>query len=248
MPSDVERKSRTKRRDKNKSLQLPSQVVCTAQDALVTKGSIELGVVFCLVVIGLYLYGFCESIQALPDVATGRILGGNLNLAKLQRDEVLLSTSGSDHIAVAAAEETLTVGGVKIPVGKWPVSTRDEEDDFEILIHTGDHKTEMRVPKFWAPPVHNKQQFTREQASKIGTCLSPDPVTGSHVRGTDCPVDDRTIFIAIASYRDYQCRYTVESAFLRAKNPHRIRIGEFCYIEEIVARQTSGGVQTFSYA
>ena len=60
---------------------------------------------------------------------------------------------------------------------------------------------------------------------KIGTCETPDPVTGSYVRGTDCPLDERTIFVAIASYRDYQCRYTVESIFTRAKNPRRIRIG-----------------------
>ena len=60
---------------------------------------------------------------------------------------------------------------------------------------------------------------------KVGTCNEPDPVTGSKVRGDACPVDQRTIFIAIASYRDYQCRYTLESAFLRAKNPDRIRVG-----------------------
>ena len=61
---------------------------------------------------------------------------------------------------------------------------------------------------------------------KIGTCVTPDPVTGSQTRGTDCPFDERTIFVAIASYRDFQCRYTVESIFNRAKNPHRIRIGK----------------------
>ena len=226
MAADGDRKSR-KRRDK-KVPKIPSQIVCTAQDALMQKGSIELGVVFSLAVVALYLYGFFESIRALPNVSTGRVLGSNLNIARLQPDALLLAGDGSVKAEEAEAvqvPESLSVGGVEIPVGKWPVSTRDEENDFEVIIHAGDHKTEMLVPKFWSPPLHNKQFFTREQAMKIGTCVTPDPVTGSHVRGIDCPPDERTIFIAIASYRDFQCRYTVESAFLRAKNPHRIRIG-----------------------
>lgn len=235
MAADGESKSR-KRRDKSKSASsgLPSQIVCTTKDALHQKGSIELGVVLTLVVIGLYLYGFAESIQSLPDVATGRMLGTNLNIAKLQPDATIVleratidgKSANAENAAVLNKPGSLTVDGVEIPIGKWPVSTRDDENDFEVLLHPGDHQTEMLVPKFWSPPLHNKKLFTREQAMKVGTCATPDPLTGSRVRGTDCPPDERTIFIAIASYRDYQCRYTVESAFLRAKNPHRIRIGE----------------------
>jgi hypothetical protein len=113
-----------------------------------------------------------------------------------------------------------------IPYGAWPVTLRDELDDYEILIHPGDKKTKMSVPKFWSPPLHNKRQFTRKQAMLVGTCVEPDPETGSQVRGENCPEDERTIFVAIASYRDYQCRYTVESVFKRAKNPNRVRVGE----------------------
>jgi hypothetical protein len=237
MAADGERKSRKRREKQKSSAGLPSQIVCTAQDAMHQKGSIELGVVLSLVVIGLYLYSFVESIQSLPDVATGRLLGTNLNIANLQPDTIVLETAAAAVAAVAgdspkangvAAEEpgSLSVGGVDIPIGKWPVTTRDEENDFEVILHPGDHTTEMSVPKFWSAPLHNKKLFTREQAMQVGTCVTPDPATGSQVRGTDCPPIDRTIFIAIASYRDYQCRYTVESAFKRAKNPHRIRIGE----------------------
>jgi hypothetical protein len=111
------------------------------------------------------------------------------------------------------------------PPGRWPVTLRTELDDYETILHVGDGKTKMRVPKFWSPPLHNGQLFTREQAMQVGTCVEADPSTASHVRGDTCPPDQRTIFIAIASYRDYQCRYTVESAFLRAANPHRIRVG-----------------------
>mmetsp|Transcript_30039 Transcript_30039/g.72938 ORF Transcript_30039/g.72938 Transcript_30039/m.72938 type:complete len:601 (-) Transcript_30039:1364-3166(-) len=119
---------------------------------------------------------------------------------------------------------SLGSGTIPIPDAKWPVTLRDELDDFETMIHVGDGKTEMSVPKFWSPPLHNKQRFTREQAMKVGTCAEPDPKTGSSVRGDDCPTDERTIFIAIASYRDYQCRDTVASAFERAANPMRVRV------------------------
>ena len=60
---------------------------------------------------------------------------------------------------------------------------------------------------------------------QIGTCSEKDPATGSNLRGDACPLDSRTIFVSVASYRDFQCRYTVESIFLRAKNPNRIRVG-----------------------
>jgi len=93
------------------------------------------------------------------------------------------------------------------------------------MVHVGDLKTIMQVPKFWSPPVHNNKQFTREQALQIGTCAEPDPVTGSHIRGDHCPINERTIFIGLASYRDFQCRLTLESAFNRATNPKRVRIG-----------------------
>jgi hypothetical protein len=227
MPADLEPKSR-KRRERKKSgpsFFFPSSIVCTAQDALHTTGGVEVGILLILAVLGFYVYGFMESMQALPHIPTGRLLGQNLNIARLEPDRVDLPEG---LVGGRALEEpqTLTVDAVQIPaVGKWPVTTRDEEDRFETLIHPGDRQTELRVPKFWSPPLHNKKLFTREQAMKIGTCLTPDPVTGSHVRGTDCPLNERTIFVAIASYRDYQCRYTVESIFTRAKNPHRIRIG-----------------------
>uniref|UniRef100_A0A7S1VJZ5 Uncharacterized protein n=1 Tax=Grammatophora oceanica TaxID=210454 RepID=A0A7S1VJZ5_9STRA len=34
----------------------------------------------------------------------------------------------------------------------------------------------------------------------------------------------RTIFVGISSYRDWHCRYTLESVFARAKHPERLRI------------------------
>lgn len=224
MPADLEIKSRKRRERKKSELFFPSRIVFTAQDAFRTPGAIEIGILLILAVLGLYLYGFMESVQALPPIPTGRLLGENLNIAKLQSAIGDVSVASIDS-NIVEEPKSLVVAGVEIPVGKWPVTTRDEENDFETMIHPGDRQTELRVPKFWSPPVHNKKLFPREIAMKIGTCAIADPVTGSNVRGTGCPLDERTIFVAIASYRDYQCRYTVESIFRRAKNPRRIRIG-----------------------
>ncbi len=221
MTADNREKKSRKRRGKRDETY--SSIVCTAQDALQQKGTIELGIILSLAVLALYLYGFVESMQALPDVPTGRTLGVNLNIARLQPDGIVI---GASKELGRVDPMRIEFDGVEIPVGQWPVSTRSEEDEFEALIHPGDQKTNMRVPKFWSPPLHNKKRFTREQAMQVGTCVTPDPITGSQVRGTDCPFDERTVFVAIASYRDYQCRFTVESIFNRAKNPHRIRIGK----------------------
>jgi hypothetical protein len=82
----------------------------------------------------------------------------------------------------------------------------------------------MQVPPFWSPPIHNGELMSRETAMRIGSCSVPD-ASGNYGRGDGCPADQRTIFIQIASYRDFQCRLTVESAFSRASHPERIRVG-----------------------
>lgn len=80
----------------------------------------------------------------------------------------------------------------------------------------------MRVPKFWRPVAYGPQgvrQFlgengqrliSPEEAEQIG---SFDPVTGLE-----------TIYISVASYRDWECQPTVEDLFLRAEHPERLRV------------------------
>jgi hypothetical protein len=92
-----------------------------------------------------------------------------------------------------------------VPKARWPVSVLDSDKDFETIIHPGDFKTEMSVPTFWSPPVHNKKLFSRDSAMQIGSCITPDK-NGNFARGDKCPKHERTIFVAIASYRDWQCR------------------------------------------
>jgi hypothetical protein len=235
---------------------LPSDIVCTISDLTSSKNSMECAVILSLIVVILYAFGSFEVMLALPDVPTGFQAGVNLNLARLEPDEMLRQRGMTEAHGSAdakllqqkqqqeqqqkndATEDTqrkdaksathaapFKSNTIEPPEGKWPVTLRDELDHYEDLLHVGDMKTVLKVPKFWAPPLHNQQFYTREQAMKVGTCIKADPNTGSHVRGDECPFDQRTIYIGLASYRDFQCRYTLESAFLRAKNPERIRVG-----------------------
>jgi hypothetical protein len=255
-----------------------SSSLCSTHAMPVSKKSLELGLVLSLVLGALYLYGFWNSIRALPVIEAGRIRRGSAfiltNLAAHRlagaRDPTNAmvrptAAAGGNHrtpqveprrqqqAAVAGAMRAKHVDGLEpkpqpknetpvtvgvtaarknkepvIPKAIWPVRFEHEREthEFETIIHPGDKTTRMQVPRFWSPPLHQNQQYTRDQAMQIGSCIEPDPVTGSFQRGDECPMDKRTIFIAIASYRDFQCRYTVESAFNRAKHPERIRVGK----------------------
>jgi hypothetical protein len=61
---------------------------------------------------------------------------------------------------------------------------------------------ELRVPKFWKPSLHQ-----------------PLEQSGSKVNSTE------SIFLMIASYRDFQCTETVASAFRAAEHPEALFIG-----------------------
>ena len=122
--------------------------------------------------------------------------------------------------------------GSAIPEARWPVSIRDEDGQFEDVVHPG-HRAMlhpdviMSVPRFWVDDpvsVHKDGLMSRETAMRIGSCVTPD-ASGNHARGDACPESERTIFVAIASYRDWQCRDTVTSIFSRAKHPERVRVG-----------------------
>uniref|UniRef100_A0A7S2Q491 Uncharacterized protein n=1 Tax=Skeletonema marinoi TaxID=267567 RepID=A0A7S2Q491_9STRA len=119
-----------------------------------------------------------------------------------------------------------------IPIGKWPVSIRDEEGMFEDVPHIGyaymGKDVTMTVPRLWANDpvaIHQNKLMSRERALSIGTCVTPDPKTNSNMRGDKCPLSERTIFVAIASYRDWQCRDTVTSILSTAAHPERVRVG-----------------------
>ena len=77
-------------------------------------------------------------------------------------------------------------------------------DGFEIM-----PITEMKVPRFWELP------------------KGQDPV-----KATDFVNGQETIFLMIASYRDFQCHETITSAFSRADHPERLYVGA---VDQVVA-------------
>lgn len=151
------------------------------------------------------------SLQFLSDVQSGGV--------SLKNDNDSGDSTDADDGEENGDDENI------VPKSIWPISITKDKSDWIEISHPGDEDIKITVPGFWSPPIHNNTLMTRPQAMSIGTCATPDPKTGSFQRGDKCPVHDRTIFVAIASYRDWQCRYTVESIFTRAKYPHRIRVG-----------------------
>jgi hypothetical protein len=207
-----ERKNRYRNRRETQST-LPQQIVCTAKDAA-SSNSVELGLLLSFLVVSLYLFACFESSVYLPspNLNIRHQIGANLNVANMGGG----SDSSADGFQKTIEQNDNASDGT-VPFAAWPVKYKDEMDNYETITHPGDLTTEMKIPKFWSEPLHNNQQYTREQAMKVGTCIEPDPETGSYVRGDACPPNKRTIFVAIASYRDFQCRKTVESVFGRAQ-------------------------------
>eukprot|EP00558_Chaetoceros_sp_UNC1202_P003216 CAMPEP_0197243528 /NCGR_PEP_ID=MMETSP1429-20130617/8958_1 /TAXON_ID=49237 /ORGANISM="Chaetoceros sp., Strain UNC1202" /LENGTH=527 /DNA_ID=CAMNT_0042703767 /DNA_START=268 /DNA_END=1854 /DNA_ORIENTATION=- len=82
---------------------------------------------------------------------------------------------------------------------------------------------DLTVPAFYDPPQfhggirkylgnYGEQLMTPTQAKSVGSVVD-DGIAGLE-----------TIFVAIASYRDFQCRQTVEGIFQRADYPNRVRV------------------------
>ena len=108
----------------------------------------------------------------------------------------------------------------------------------------------MRVPKLWDAEPFRAIADLREQ---IDPSLSSTPgegvrrylgnygerlMTPTEAKSIGSRIQDgegnelETIFVTVASYRDWQCSSTVESAFSRASHPERIRVGVVDQIDE----------------
>ena len=155
----------------------------------------------------------------------GAIIDSNSSIDNNSNDNINNSKSNAN----GNPSQTTASG---IPIGKWPVSIRDEEGMFEEIPHIGyaymGKDVKMTVPRLWADDpvaIHQNKLMSRERALSIGTCITPDPKTNSNTRGDKCPLSERTIFVAIASYRDWQCRDTVDSILSTAAHPERVRVG-----------------------
>ncbi|KAL7487942.1 hypothetical protein ACHAW6_013524 [Cyclotella cf. meneghiniana] len=203
-----------------------------------------IGLSLIAVILFIYTFGLIESVWHLPTPnhrsrswlrkltkRQGNVsFGGNINIAKSGLLDVNEKEEGVGDVDEEDEEEPLNKG--PIPEAQWPVSIRDEDGNFEEVIHPG-HKAKghpdvfMMLPRFWIDDpvaIHQNTLMSRDLAMKIGSCINPDE-HGTKARGDDCPLSERTIYVAIASYRDWQCRDTVTSIFSRAQHPERVRVG-----------------------
>ncbi len=135
-------------------------------------------------------------------------------VAKLRGNKPQTDGRSINHVAKGGEIEADPPRKSPVPTGVWPISIRNEDGKFEDIRHPGfdeGHEVLMSVPSFWANDpvsIHENKLMSRERALSIGTCITPDPITGSNTRGDACPLNERTVFVGIASYRDWQCRDT----------------------------------------
>lgn len=204
---------------------IPTRVVCTDHSHnKKTKhppGSVvvEWGVILSACTLLLFFLGFYETMAALPN---NSVLQQEKLLRRLGQPLNLANPNG-----ITNAPQTNVGLGVagKAPPSQWPVSLRQEDESkYDTILHPGDNETIMKVPRFWSAPIHQNRLMTRAEAMTIGSCIQ-SPTAHNHSLGDACPLHQRTIYVGIASYRDFECRSTVESIFLRAQYPERIRVG-----------------------
>mmetsp|Transcript_27419 Transcript_27419/g.80644 ORF Transcript_27419/g.80644 Transcript_27419/m.80644 type:complete len:488 (-) Transcript_27419:360-1823(-) len=186
-------------------------------------------------VLVVFFLGIVHCIAKLPDHKSPREREDFLRRIPDQRPSLRRGIEGGQSLASAqgfnpnnssGSGETglisLTSDGS--PDGSWPISVSPDSEEYEEIIHPADPDVSMFVPQFWSAPLdRDGSRFSRGRARQIGTCTSAS-VGRNHARGTECPPDERTIFVSLASYRDYHCRITLESIFSRAAHPERIRV------------------------
>jgi Glycosyltransferase (GlcNAc) len=203
---------------------IPTEIVCKVSSHNQSNKPahsvvVEWGLLLSLLFLLLWLCSFGMTTSIVPSASS------SLPLPQ-QQQEALSNGQPLNNVA----HPNRNTKQVVIPPSKWPVSIRTEDKStYDVIVHPGDGTTVMRVPKFWSLPIHNQQLMTRETAMQIGSCIdvgtTTDPNNDNHSIGDACPLSQRTIYVGIASYRDFECRSTVESIFLRAQHPERIRVG-----------------------
>lgn len=80
----------------------------------------------------------------------------------------------------------------------------------------------MKVPRFWNPSAYG-EKGVRGFLGDHGQRLISE-AEASHIGSFDPLSELETIYVSVASYRDPECRNTVEDIFLRAEHPERIRV------------------------
>jgi len=200
-----------------------------------TKTKMEsIGLILLLIIFTLFIVGLIQSIISLPNVDLNpnfeQFHSNNLNREIQEGHREVVNNLGQSlmmwPIKDALKDKpdddgSVIVDGVKIPTSTWPTSIRYDDGNFEEITHPADGKTKISVPKFWSAPLNNGNLMSPKIATSIGSYVNGKTDADPNNKGL---ADERTIFVAIASYRDWQCRYTVESLFNRAKFPNRLRV------------------------
>lgn len=204
-------------------------------DASMTASLIRLAILITV------LFALSLLVLPLPDHETQRLVRRHLvgvphpNQQRISSSRHVQSTEERDgngnRLDPITIRYTPTTFPLVAPKATWPARV-DPQNDYqhEYIIHPGDYdggddaEPRMKVPQFWSRPLHNNTLMSRELASSIGTCTTPDATRHDLPPGAACPPAERTIFVALASYRDYQCRDTLESVFVRARHPERLRV------------------------
>ena len=194
-----------------------------------TKTRMEsIGPILLLIVLALFviIIGLIQSVISLPEVDLtpnfadqtfgdnkhGRKIINNLGKSLMMWPVKDLNNNSKEEEKDNDSSNVILVDGVSIPRATWPTSIRNEDGDFEDILHPADMVTKISVPKFWSGPLNNGNLITRNVATRIGTYVTTN---GQDNVNTDIDynnrgnADDRTIFVAIASYRDFQCRYVM---------------------------------------
>ena len=175
---------------------------------------------------------------------------------RTQKDQAQLQPQSQSHVRKpslgAAAPAAISSGST----ASFPISVKDQQYErilhpaFQLINH---HKpnsnprsdqtqskpgTSLDVPKFWDPAQygseggirqhlgqHGKRLITPSEAAEVGTYYTKVMPDGSTQQL-------ETIYVAISSYRDWQCTGTVENVFYRAKHPERVRVAVVDQIDE----------------
>ena len=105
----------------------------------------------------------------------------------------------------------------------------------KILLPGFNFPESLLVPKFWNPPEYGPggvRHFLGENGQRLITPKEAQSIGSVTKDGKE------TIFVSLASYRDIECRSTLESIFLRAARPERIRVGVVDQLEPEDSRCT----------
>ncbi len=127
----------------------------------------------------------------------------NKNSVKNHGDDEHNLSQTSLHVAEMATGSDKQGVKSEIPAHelKWPPLEADgslkEAEGYEVM-----PMTDLKVPRFWEPSPNTDPNKAKD-----------------YVNGHE------TIYLMIASYRDFQCHETINSALMRADHPERVFIG-----------------------